>query len=952
MQPFNLRVRSYYSLLDSILSIDDIIQHAIDNHLDYAFLIDKNNLYGAMEFYTKAIQHHLKPIIGLEFNWLDSAFILIAKNYNGLKHLIKISSHIMCEEEYNLNDYLDDNLFIICTSNNYHNIQYQVWNENDLFLNEVCYPKKEDNLCYTVIQAIKNNQTIDLSNESHNSLHWINEADVSTHQKECFMQIINETNLIINDNASRLPMYNNKINSHQYLQEIALNGLLEKLHIEDNKMPKNYYDRLLYELNVIHELDYDDYFLIVADFINFAKKNEIIIGPGRGSSGGSLVAYALNITEIDPLKYNLVFERFLNKDRKTMPDIDVDVMDSRRDELIEYIFNKYLPTNVCQIITFQRIKHKMALRDVGRVLKIPLNIIDNITKRIPLNLETSLIEYVLSDKDLKAYYQSYPELFEISHQLYNIPRQFSTHAAGILIANEQMNNIIPVQTGMNNFLLSQWSMEYLEMFGLNKIDILGLKNLSIIYDTLSLIKERHHKSINLQNINLEDEKIFAEIQKANTNGIFQLESPGMKSTLIKIQPHSIDDISLVSALFRPGPQMMINDYAKTRKDPSLIKYKNEDFKKILSATNGFCIYQEQVIALIQSVTGFSIAKADIFRRAISKKKIDLFDKMHNEFIEAAINNHYSQQEAQEVYDLIIEFANYGFNRSHSIAYAFIAYQMMYLKCYYPLEFICSLLKHDAGTNLKNNIYLSEAKKIGIKISNIDITQAGIQFKIVNNSIMLGLQSIKGFGIEMAKKIIDIRQATPFQDFEQTITCLNKNKISLKNIEILIKIGAFDNFGKDRNFLLTNLNAIIKKFEAINPLTNLPVFDTEYDERIVPMSEEDKANYENEYLGYTFSNNQILILVNEYQEAYQLDTLSNPTKPMEFNLLAQVKNVKKTFTKTGKEMAFIVVYDGNLEESIASFNPEIFHHLENNHFYIFKVRCKNNKLDITNVIKHL
>ncbi len=280
------------------------------------------------------------------------------------------------------------------------------------------------------------------------------------------------------------------------------------------------------------------------------------------------------------------------------------------------------------------------------------------------------------------------------------------------------------------------------MFGLNKIDILGLKNLSIIYDTLELIQSRHHKKINLQEINLEDEKIFSEIQKANTNGIFQLESPGMKATL---KPRSIDDISLVSALFRPGPQMMINDYAKTRKDPSLIKYKNDDFKKILSSTNGFCIYQEQVIALIQSVTGFSIAKADIFRRAISKKKMTLFDKMHSEFITAAVANHYSEQEAQEVYDLIIEFANYGFNRSHSIAYAMIAYQMMYLKCYYPLEFICSLLKHDGGANLKNNIYLSEAKKLGIGISNIDISQADTFFKIVNQQIMLGLQSIKGFG---------------------------------------------------------------------------------------------------------------------------------------------------------------------------------------------------------------
>ncbi len=950
MQPYNIRVHSYYSLLNSILSIDDILQHAINNHLDYAILTDINNLYGAMEFYTKAVAKKIKPIIGLEITWLDSTFLLYAKNYQGFKKLITISSKIMLDEEFNLNDELDNNLFIVCLDENYSNPTLNVWYPKDIYINEVNYNNEQDNLSYQVLKAINHNEILDLKHLQNNHTCWIKEQNVSNIKQQNFQQLIHECNLVIDDFKNRLPAYGQQ-DSKQYLQEVALNGLMEKLDINDNKMPKEYYDRLMYELDVINELQYNDYFLIVADFISFAKRNDIIIGPGRGSAGGSLVAYALDITEIDPIKYHLIFERFLNKDRKSMPDIDVDIMDSRRDELIYYIFNKYRVENTCQIVTFQRIKHKMAIRDVGRVLNIPLNMIDTISKKIPMSIDTTLVEFAKTNKALVDFYNSYPELFEISDQLYNIPRQFSTHAAGILIANEPMSHIIPVQKGMNGFLLSQWSMEYLETFGLNKIDILGLKNLSIIYETLKLIKDRTNKTIDLKKINLNDKKIFDEIKKANTNGIFQLESPGMKATLTKIQPESIDDISLVSALFRPGPQMMINDYVKTRKDPSLIKYKNEAFKNILSSTNGFIVYQEQVIALIKVVTNFSATKADIFRRAISKKKVELFDQIKTEFIDAAIKNNYPENEANEIWNMILEFANYGFNRSHSIAYAFISYQMMYLKYYYPLEFMIALLMHDGSSNLKDNIYLSEAKKLGIKVVNIDITKADVNFKIVDDNIMLGLQSIKGFGFEMANKIVNIRKQNPFDTYEQTISTLAKNKISLKSLEVLIKIGAFDNFKVDRLFLLTNLNNIIKKFEAINPTTGKAIFDVAYED-CINMSEEEKATYENEYLGYAFSNNQLAMMFDQYALEFDLYHLNHKELPNEFNVLAQIKNIRQTMTKTGKEMAFVVIRDGEYDESIPSFNPEIFKELKKEEYCILKIRYKNNKFDILNVVKHL
>ncbi len=943
----NINVHSYYSLLDSILSIDDIINISLENNLNYAILTDVN-LYGAIEFYQKCKKNNLKPIIGLEININNSIYILIAKNIKGFKTLVKISSNN--DKLKYLNQESEKDIFIILKSGNNILNKINIWDNNDIYINEVKYKNDSDYFYYDILKSINNEEKIQNINKNPNSKYsWIKSININEIQKNNFKKIIDETNILIeNLNSNKLPIYDLNKNSKQYLEKIAINGLIEKLNINDNKIPKKYYDRLMYELSVINSLKYDDYFLIVSDFVNFAKKNNIIIGPGRGSAAGSLVSFALNITEIDPIKYNLIFERFLNKDRKTLPDIDIDVMDSRRDELIEYIFNKYKIENTSQIITFQRIKYKMAIRDVGRVLNIPLNLIDNITKKIPSNLETSLIDFVKQDQNLNVFYHSYPDLFEISNKLFNIPRQFSTHAAGILIANQEIDNIIPTINGTNGYKLSQWTMEYLEMFGLNKIDILGLKNLTIISDTIESIKKRYNKTIDLKKINLEDQNIFNEVKKANTIGIFQLESPGMRSTLTKIQPNNLEDISITSALFRPGPQQMINKYVETRKNNKKIEYLNEDFEKILSSTNGFCIYQEQVIELIKVVAGFDTAKADIFRRAISKKKIELFDEMKNDFFIGAKNNNYNDEQIENIYKLLIEFTNYGFNHSHSLAYSLISYWMLFLKYYYPLEFMMSLLKNDSGVNLKNNIYISEAKKCGIAIHNIDINHSDATFKIWNDGILLGFSTIKGFGIEIINKLLNIRNNFDFSTYENAIANLSKNKISNKNIEILIKIGAFDNYEKNRNFLLQNLDRIIKKNEAIDPITKKPIFDIEYKD-IDDISDEIKAEYENNYLGYSFSNNENQKLFNKYMKEYELYQLSNKNKPETFNVLVQIKNLKKMITRTKHEMCFISLKDNDLDYSIPCFSPKIFDNLKLNNFYILKIREKNNKYDIIDLV---
>lgn len=952
MSSYNINVHSYYSLLDSIISIDDIIEKSKELNLDYAFLTDKN-LYGAIEFYNKCKENNIKPIIGLEVKLQNCTLILIAKNYFGFKNLIKVSSFVETNKQFNIEKYFES-VFIILKDGEYSSTKHDIWTSEDLYINEVNYLKEDDYKTFLAIKSIKENKNINDLISTFNKIDfcWKENVNLSKKQEKNFNKIIDSCDLRFDNlNSNKLPKYNSEKDSKNYLLKLSINGLLEKLNINDNKIPKKYYDRLIHELDVIDQLGYNDYFLIVADFVNFAKKNEIIIGPGRGSSAGSLVSFALNITEVDPIKNKLIFERFLNIDRKSMPDIDIDVMDVKRDELIEYIFEKYKKENTCQIITFQRIKHKMAVRDVGRVMGIPLNIVDAISKKIPNNLNTNIVDYALENKELKIYYDSYKELFEISNKLYNIPRQFSTHAAGIIIANENIDNIIPITNSNNQYNLSQWSMEYLEMFGLNKIDILGLKNLTIIYDTLNTIKNRNNKEIILDKIPLDDRKVFDELKKGNTSGIFQLESPGMRSTLIKIKPKCLEDISITSALFRPGPQQMINDFVKARENPNKAKYLNNKMEEILKDTNGFCIYQEQVIEIIKEVTKFSTSKADIYRRAISKKKIELFDQMKEEFINSALTNNYSKHEAIKIYDMLIEFANYGFNHSHSLAYSLISYWMMYLKIYYPLEFMISILKNESNSNLKENTYISEIKKMGIQLLNVDIVNSEDNFKLFNNSILIGFNSIKGFGTEIIKKIIDIRKKNQFDNWEKIISILSKNNISNRNIEILIKVGAFDKFNIERNFLLTNLEKIIKKNLAIDPLTNTPIFDVNY-EKVDIMNNEEKEKYELEYLGYSFSNNKELIMFNKFKGEFNLKTINSINNDGEYNHLIYVNKIRKTITKNNKEMAFLNINECGLNYDIASFSKSIFNELEIQNFYIVKFKFKNSKCDIIQVIKKI
>lgn len=955
---YNVHTFTYYSLLESTLSVKDIINFSINHNLKYVVICD-NNLSCAMEFYHEAKKQNLEPVIGLDFNFNNSHYLLIAKNNTGYHQLLIIESLLKTNKLTSI-EVLETNqiykihlggAFLFSQDEQHFNNQY-------LAIHHATYKNPQDLDAYLSLQAIKQDSTLSqMQNEDIGKNNYLLDFEAAT--KIFSYEQINNTKKLIEQCQWTLPaekphlpkfkIPNNFNSSFDYLKYSCLKGLKQRLNTQDGMIDKVYIDRLDYELSVINDMGFCDYFLIVSDFINYAKSHDILIGPGRGSAAGSLVSYCMNITEVDPIKYDLIFERFLNVNRKSLPDIDIDVMDTKRQLLIDYIFDKYGPECTSYISTFQKIKAKMAIRDIGRILGIDIKIIDKVTKNLTPEMEDDLT-LINQNEYLADTTQKFPLLFELAQKIINIPRQISTHAAGIIIADKNLNHYIPITIGIDEWQLSEFTMEYLEPLGLFKIDILGLKNLSIIAEVIDLIWTNKGIKIDLNKLDLNDMKLFDEITSGNTIGIFQLESTGMKNTIMRIKPRCIEDISICSALFRPGPQSLIPDFVKTRNNQLAPVYINEQMQKVLEPTLGFCIYQEQVMELIRSITNFDMAEADIFRRAISKKKEDLFDQMKDKFIKAAMNNHYTEQEAIKNYQFILEFAHYGFNHSHSLSYSLISYQMMYLKYYYPLEFFVTLLKH--GDSNKHNLYISELRKKGIKIYNIDIRYAQADFSIYEDGIMFGLLDIKGFGQEIVKKIINAKLFfEPSMNYQNYIAILFRKGVSLKNLEVLIKIGAFDNFNVDRNFLLINLDEIIKKSSIGKDKL---IFDLKLSNDYVPMSEAQKEAFEFEYLSFSFSNNQWLKYFDKYQPSFNLKIIPEVIKEKGSNHtlhLIKINQLRITMTKYNKRMCFIEFEENNSGYSCANFNESTFEQLSIKKYYIVDLTIESaNKIKLNKVIE--
>jgi DNA polymerase-3 subunit alpha len=645
-----------------------------------------------------------------------------------------------------------------------------------------------------------------------------------------------------------------------YLEELARAGLRKKLKSE---LPNDYEDRFKFELSVITKMGFASYFLIVWDFINFAKTRGIPVGPGRGSAAGSLIAYGLGITEIDPIRYHLLFERFLNPERVSMPDIDVDFCRDRRQEVIHYVQQKYGEQSVAQIITFGTLASKAAVRDVGRVLNMPYAEVDRISKLIPTGTEVKSLDHALKlEPRLRELYENDPqvrELIDIAKRLEGLSRHASTHAAGVVIAPEPLTKYTPLyKQASDNTITTQFDMSSIEAIGLLKFDFLGLKTLTIIEKTLSFLRDQG-RELEINAIALDDKETYQLLSSGKTTGIFQLESAGMRDILVKMQPNMIEDLTALVALYRPGPigSSMIDEFIRRKKGEVPIEYDLPELSEVLAETYGIILYQEQVMMIANRICGFSMAQADVLRKIMGKKKPDEMAKQKEGFIKGAVQRGFPEHKVAALFELIAKFAEYGFNKSHSAAYGFVAYQTAYLKAHYPVEFMTANLTCDMGDTDRIVTLIEECRAMGISILPPDINKSEREFKIDGGSIRFGLEAVKGVGSAAIEVILQERGKAPFVSFEDFLQRVDSRKVNKKVVESLIKAGAFDLI-----YATQGLNIFLARAAAMETLLNTPKSSSPclglFAEPEVPISERPMwdeptlLGYEKEALGFFIS----------------------------------------------------------------------------------------------------
>ena len=910
-------LKTVYSFLNSLITIDDLITFAKNNNLNSLCICD-DNMYGVMEFIRKCQSNDIKPIVGLDVG----IALLFAKDYQGYQNLMKLST-IKSERELNILDLSKHSSSIVCFINEQSDIKlndvyddYYIYslNDNDNFpLHKTLCLNKEDLETLKYLSMLKDNKTISMDYTFDNDVCYKKIEDLR------YEEFINKCNLVLPEYKLNLPDYcsfndTKGLNADDYLKSLSITGLNKRLN---NKVSNIYKERLLHELNVINNMGFSNYFLIVYDYIKYAKTKGILVGPGRGSAAGSLVSYSLGITEVDPIKYDLLFERFLNSERVTMPDIDTDFPDNRRDEIINYVINKYGIKNVANITTFGTFGIKMALRDMGRVMNIPLYVVDDLCKKIG-NMSISdimnspeMMKYINSDIKLK-------KLFSVCSRIEGLPRHTSVHAAGIVMANSPLDEIIPL-TFDNNRYLSSYEAMYLEDLGLLKMDFLGLKNLTIIDNILKLINEKSDKILKFNDIPLDDNKTNQVFQNGDTEGIFQFESAGMKEFLIKLHPDNFTDVYNANAFYRPGPSNSIDSFIKRKFGKEKIDYFLDELKDILKETNGIIVYQEQIMLIANIMADFSLGEADILRRAMSKKKLSDIIKYQDKFINNAIKKGIAKEKAEEIYNLIRNFASYGFNKSHSVAYSIISYRMAYLKAHYPLYFYLSVLNSSEMDEVKTKKYLSEVKAHNLKVSKPDINKSTNEYSIHYETIYLPFKVIKGISSVISEKIIKLR-GEKFIDIYDFFSKMAKDSIP-KNVYIsLIKSGTLDTFGLTRKTIYDNLDNLTNYGNLVKDLGSENVLKPELNNKEEFLREE-LIDFEKESFGFYLSSHPVVYYRNKVAGSTKLVDIK---KYFNKNIICilLIDRIKEVMTKDNLKMAFIEASDEERTVDIVVF-PKVY-----------------------------
>ncbi len=709
----------------------------------------------------------------------------------------------------------------------------------------------------------------------------------------------------------------------EYFNSLCRAGFTEKY---GNNPPAEYAERLNYELYVINSMGYTDYYLIVYDFINFAKKNGIPVGPGRGSGAASICAYCIGITGIDPMKYSLLFERFLNPERVSMPDFDIDFCYERRQEVINYVINKYGSNHVAQIVTFGTMAAKQSVRDIGRVKGVAYGTVDKIAKLIPNGLNIKLQSALNESADLRSLYESDPtahEIIELALKVEGMPRHASTHAAGIVITADTVDTYVPLALN-DESVVTQFTMKGLEKLGLLKMDFLGLRTLTVIKDTCDMVNEIN-PGFDIDSVGINDRKTYEMFSGGNTEGVFQFESAGMKKVLAQLKPEKIEDLIAVIALYRPGPMKYIDTYIRNRKNPGLIKYDIPALKGILDVTYGCMVYQEQVMQICREVSGYSYGRADIVRRAMSKKQQDVMLKEREAFVSGAVANNIKRESADKLFDEMISFASYAFNKAHAASYAFVSYQTAYLKCHYPEQYFAALLTSFIDRPDKISEYISACNKLHIRLISPHINISSDSFTVSDKSIVYCLSAVKNVGRGLISKIKTERETnglfTSLYDFCLRMAGRDFNRRACEN---LIKCGALDNLGANRKQMLQSLDVILRQVEdkKNKTISGQIGFDdiyagnqSDYNSFSFPevdeFSDEELYHYEKEAVGIYISGNP-LSKYSEISASIKADKINDILNHAQDNssvtLLCLISEIKKKMTKNNFEIAFLTVED--------------------------------------------
>lgn len=935
----SLYVKTNYSLLSSLVSIDNLILYAVEHKLS-ALAICDDNMTSTKIFYDKCIKNNIKPIIGLDLKYNNSNILMYAKNFIGYQSLIKLST-ISSERDITITDletYNNDVVVVLPykdfalyneLTRLYNNLYIGVLNKieekesykvtkNVVFINKVLYLNKDHEKYLKYLFMIRDSKTIadDVTFKDNYNYMLLSDAIslVSNETLNNTNVIADMCNLELSKRDDLLPVYDTNIDSDQYIVKLSVAGLNKRL---GGNVSDVYKKRLIYELDVIKRMGFSNYFLVVYDFIKYAKKNNILVGPGRGSAAGSLVAYSLGITEIDPIKYDLLFERFLNPERVSMPDIDTDFPDIYRNNIIEYVRNKYGEKRVSGIITFGTMAAKLVLRDVGRVLNIPPKTIDTLCKKIPTVTKDKLKDFYDRDENFRNIINSSDKLmllYEISTLIEGFPRHISTHAAGVVMSRIDLDRIIPLVRN-NDMYISGYTMEYLEELGLLKMDFLGIKNLTTIMNIIADIESSLGIKINFSDIPLDDPDALKLFETADTCGIFQFESEGMKNFLRKLRPNTIYDIFAAIALFRPGPAVNIDSYIRRKHGLEQVTYLDPCLESILSSTYGIIIYQEQIMQIANVMAGFSYGEADILRRAMSKKKLDLLKGEEIRFIEGSVTRGHKEEDAKRVFDLILNFANYGFNKSHSVSYAIVAYKMAYLKAKYPKFFFSNLLSSVIGSEVKTIEYINEARKLGINVILPDINRSTNKYEVVDNGILFPLSNIKNVGIVTCKDIINSR-GDGFSDIYDCFSKILSRNVNKSTLEALIDVSCFDSFGYNKKTLYYNLDNLINYATLTKDLDPDLVIKPDI-EIMDEFSRGELLSNEKASLGFYLSSHPTTIYKSRTSNVVNLADIKNYFgKRVE--LLVMIDKVRVVNTKNNDKMAFYLASDDTAQTDLTLF----------------------------------